>query len=348
MTTTEPLIISEGAADETGFSMVTALISIIHSYINPIAAMIGIFSNLMSVIIFSRCKKREMSGMIQYLTLLSVFDLYSCLHFGIVNWLESGLVQYGISIKLITQSVVSCRVMQFCAQVCLMMSGWILVLFASERCIAVWLPLKLAQIVTDRRRKIALSATFAIVCLWQMKSLIFYEVYPDGEFLECFWFPEIDPNALVLLSIANKLSNVGIPCCLVTILNTAICVAVYLRTKNKTISAKGSMSAAEKRCIVNLIAICILYVVATFPTCIIWIYYNTMKMLGSANIDFTAMFRVAKFFEGVMVLNFSFNFLIYNASLEFYRNAMKRWFCFWRKIETEDVTSGQTMTSSVG
>ena len=347
MTTNEPLIISAGTDNETGIPTLTVLTNIIQSYIVPVVASIGILSNLMSIVIFSRCKKRDISGMVQYLTLLAVSDLFNSI-FSIVNWLQSGLISYGVTFRLITHSIIPCKILRFSEQVCLMMSGWILVLFSGERCIAVCMPLKLAQIVTDRRRRVALSATLAFVCVYHMKTLIFYEVYVDGVFLQCFWFPEIDADVRLVLSIANQVFSTLFPCCAVVILNSAIGGALYWRTKNKTIFVTASLSAAEKRCIVNLLGICLLYVVATVPSFTAWVHYNAMKLMGTANVDFSNLFRVAKFCQSLMVLNFAFNFLIYNASLDFYRNAMLSWFCHWRKTEPGNVNSGQTIPSSVG
>jgi hypothetical protein len=177
-----------------------------------------------------------------------------------------------------------------------------------------------------RRRRIALGIVVSLILLWQSKILFFYEIVQAYGDEECYWRLDVPFTTRMYMSVIDLSLNLALPCLGILILNTLISIAVFMRTRKKMIE-NYKISRVEMKCIMSLMGVCVLYISATSPSVILWSYYNYETMMHYDDTDYDMLFRIAKFCDALMVFNFSFNFIIYNASMKFYRQTLISWFC---------------------
>lgn len=333
------------------------IILLIQAFAIPGIAVIGAVMNIVSIVIFSRCKRTDVSSTVQYLCVLAVFDLYNCLYYAVLMFPDYGMRvltsnRFYINFQVFNDA--SCKFLRFTSLVSITMSSWILVLFSGERCMAVCTPLSIATFVTRKKRIVG-----ALICLiisigtWAITLTSFIVNYnSDNEPIGCFLdlsFNTVD--RLIYFGITDGIGRV-IPAFLITVFNTAICLTLLKRGKQvKKITADKNFNKTEKSCIKNLVGISVLYVVAIMPNEVIWSVFMAIDYHNSVsnniyNLDWDMLFRVAKVGECFVVINFAFNFIIYSASLDFYQRELRKIIPCLKSITDTDNTTGGTLTST--
>ena len=330
------------------------------AYVNPVFCVIGMISNLISMAVFYKCKAKESSGSVQYLSVMAVCDFWNSFRYGFDGWLEFGLeyITNGhVVINLQTSSTVVCKILRFTYDAVTMMSSWTLVFFSAERCLAVCWPLKIAGLVTNKGRKISLVILCVIVITLQSKTIIFYDAFTIRGNGHCYWSPSLGKIIKLSLSIFEKVLLWLLPCFLITVFNAAIIITILRRRKmlGKMTNKMDAqvMSVAELRCIMNLVGISIVFVVSSLPPTILWTYYNYVDLHNSLSaqqivLDWKKIFRWANFGDSCMIINYAFNFVIYNISLDFYRQTVLGWItCRPRDEKRSSSLDSKTATSNL-
>lgn len=324
-------------------------ILLIQAFVIPGIAVIGIIMNIVSIVIFSRCKRTDISSTVQYLYVLAIFDLYNCLYYLVRMFPDYGVRvltsnRFYINLQLFNNT--SCKFMKFTSLVSFTMSSWILVLFSGERCMAVCTPLKIASFLDRKKRIVGALICFIISVGTRAVILTSYNVRdtPRSCYLN-YSYSKLDK--LIFFCVTDGIGRV-LPAILISLFNTSICLTLHKRGKKVSQLTSHKMNKIEKSCIKNLIGISVVYVVAITPNVVIWAVYNIIAYHNSIsddiyNMDWDMLFRVAKVGECFVVINFAFNFIIYSASLDFYRRELGNIFrCLKRSgdIDTTSITTG--------
>ena len=78
---------------------------------------------------------------------------------------------------------------------------------------------------------------------------------------------------------------------------------------------------------VTLISISALFLIAVTPSIVCWTVFDAMQLISyystPLNVDWDFYFRLAKLCDSLLVVNFAGNFLVYSASIDWYRGAVK-------------------------
>jgi hypothetical protein len=169
-------------------------------YVVIIAAIFGLFGNVVSLAIFVRQRHRE-SASAMFLGALAVAD-FGSICAGINYWFYSNLyllTDRKVNIPVATTKEL-CIAFKYFWLNCNFLSGWIIIAFSVERTIAVWFPLKVATLLTNKRRRNGLLGLFGFSLVLWTTCIPAYDLIdlPGQSRLLCLFNDEIRPRWMVI------------------------------------------------------------------------------------------------------------------------------------------------------
>jgi hypothetical protein len=315
------------------FFIMNTVTRYLHGYVIIIVILGGIVGNILSIIIFSRCKTKDVMT-VTYFMPLAFADTVGLLYGGI-DWLSRGLDEvshHQYSYRPLHSSEAACKIVRYMYRVATCMSSYIVVLFSIERFFGVWFPLKILSWMSQPKRRNILIGAFLAIALLNIPILYFYRLYYWQSFSACF-FHEPAYNELQMYLLIELMDDVlphTLPCVLILMLSVGIILGVW-RARRDAIAVTGK-SRIEMKSLVSLLLVALMYLVTTLPYVTVWGYSNYYSTIGKGTFpgmnkqDIAALMQVGFFCTSVSMMNYSFNFLIYAGSLKIYQDELKKMF----------------------
>jgi hypothetical protein len=299
-----------------------------------VVIIIGIFGNILSIIIFRRCKRRDLVT-VTYLSPLAYADLIT-LMYGAYSWIVTGILEesagYYFTESCFSQHAqILCKCIAYVYRTSSSISSYTLVLFSCERCIGVWLPLKVHIIVTRRRRIVLLILMHVVQLVINSPVLAYYSLYyvsGSNDICDCYFqFP--DQSRTLEYYVTQLLNNVlpyGLPCLLILTFSILIVIKL-LKAERETAAIRGKVRT-DRSNLLSLLMVSLLFIVRTAPHVFVWCYFDYFDQyicdfLWHTQQEANALYMLGLFTISVLMLNYTFNFLIYSFTLKIYKDELR-------------------------
>jgi hypothetical protein len=329
----QSVVSEEGNVSNALLNVISQLSVYTNKYFLGFVIIIGISGNILSIIVFRRCKRRDLVT-VTYLTPLAYADLITLLY-GAYTWIVTGILEKSGG-YFFTESCFSlhaqiwCKCIGYVYRTSSSISSYILVLFSCERCIGVWLPLKVHSIITKHRRVVLITVMYLVQFIVYSPILVYYSLYyvSSSDMCNCFFqFPY--RSAVIQYSIIELLDNFlphALPCLL--ILTLSILIVIKLQKAERKAAAIRGKVRTDRSNLVSLLMICLLYIVCTAPHVAVWGYFDYFDQyigdfLWHTQQEVTVLYMFGRFTLSVAMLNYSFNFLIYSFTLKIYKDELR-------------------------
>jgi hypothetical protein len=320
------LFVTKGdRAAETSPSILGLLNKFFGSYVTLVVICFGFVGNILSIIIFLRQRRRNTAASV-YLVSLALSDIGN-LVMNFQMWLHNGLfyITNGeINIPAAATDLI-CQFRIFVWNSFVFMSAYIIIVYNVERCVAVWSPLKVAGLFTNRRRNtiliILLLSSFIFYCpaFWTHMTGL-YEIQGITR-KRCTRATGIAPPWVIYgFRMWYFSTNMAAPVCIVFILNLLIVIGVNRASKEMQTSKVTKNDALQRKLIKNLLIVSCIYFFSTAPYVIFQCIYNSLGMPKS-------LAEWSATMPNFIVFNYSINFIIYACTLKFFREDLLDLFC---------------------
>jgi hypothetical protein len=304
-----------------------------NKYVMGFIIVLGISGNILSIVVFGRCKSRDLVT-VTYLTPLAYADL-TTLFYGAYSWIVVGVLEepegyFFIEPRMSLAPQLLCKCIRFVYRTSSCISSYILVLFSCERCIGVWFPLRVL-LITNKRRLAAISITIIVQFFVNIPVLISYSVYyvSGTTSVACYFvLPDFSKvGKFFFIQLLDSFIPHAFPCCL--ILTFSILIITGVRQADRKTAAFTGRKPIDKANLVSLLLVSLLYIVSTLPYVTIWGYFDYFDhylgdFLWHTEQEATALYMLGLFSTSVSMMNYSFNFLIYSFTLKIYKDELKR------------------------
>jgi hypothetical protein len=267
---------------------------VIYDYILGALIPLGIFMNVVSIIVLSKDHptKRGSVLLLQVLCLAdSFYLLMNFLTWVLPSWLLhtsdvdlNCFSPYGYLAARVDGDKYYTRVLEASALIAI----WLVVILTMDRFAVIYFPLKSIHICTVKVTVIQVIILMCYVIIWTIISEVLDRQVEVGFMLT-----------------ASFILNAPVPATIVLILNIGIARSLHLsKTKRKTMSHRGSEALDEAAVTARLFAVALTFLICEIP---ILLYAIFKEALGDSNI--TMIFdMVSALFQNV---NSSVNFMLY-------------------------------------
>jgi hypothetical protein len=306
------------------------VISIFQGYIAIALVCVGIFGNVLSMVIFTINKKRDMVSA-QYLRVLAVSDSGMLILVGLRNFIAKG-VPYAtgndVGFDMLVEFTAACKIFRYLEQVCMFLSAFLIVLFSVERVFAVWMPLRMVSMFTTRRRYKSIATLIIMAALMKSHVLIYFDTFVTDSYNNCWYSLEMPGMTKVGLLMYDLIPSQVIPCLLIFILNILISAGIKRSSlmQIQVVDEELRRRRRDMRCIVNLLVVSTVFFILTTPQSILWLYTDIAKYIVAerdhsiTERHLETMYEVSRFSDSICMFNYCLNFIIYGVSLNYYRD----------------------------
>jgi hypothetical protein len=305
------------------------LIDFFGVYITMVVLLSGIFGNILSIIVFVRLRHRN-AVTATYLAPIAVYDLINiCV--GVSSWLVHAAPAFSDGSVKVPEGIndLHCKLRNVVALASGCMSTWTLIVFCIERCIAIWVPLRVGVLVTTRRRRVVLILVCVFSVVVAMACIPPFRLAEDG--IACAPDPQ-SFTELGFLIAAYIGIYLAVPIIVLCMLNGLLVCGLFYQ--KKSIGSKTGQVDKSKvnefKIVRNLLLVSCLFILTVSPFCVfatIQTVFNTTGW-GSVSKEFNIMINdMADFTFVFHYTNFSANYIIYALSLDFYRAECRSLFC---------------------
>jgi hypothetical protein len=329
-----PATTSDVAAENLSwlFLLLRAATEFTNKYIIGVVIILGIGGNILSIIVFWRCRRKDQVT-VTYLAPLAVADL-ATLIYGAFSWVVTGILGNTNGYFFFSGSAFSfgpqvvCKVFRYQHRVSSCISSYLIVMFSLERCLGVWFPMKIHILMTRRRRRTFIGLMVVAMLLSNTPILVYFRVHYWGGTTNtgCFFdVPELTKiETYFLIEFNDIIVPHLLPCLLILVLNILIIAGVW--SARKEVSGKSVMTKHDNT-LNNLLFISLLYLITTLPFVIVWGICDYFNYIADGFIAFTpdevqVMLMLGFFTTSFAMLNYCFNFLIYASSLKIFRDEL--------------------------
>ncbi|XP_074654686.1 galanin receptor type 1-like [Tubulanus polymorphus] len=324
------------------------------AYVNPFIIFSGVVGNVLTLVVLPTIRNKVHSATVTYLLCLAVSDLLVLFSSSIPEW-------YGIHLpavidhdsdssstfprlNILTISDAACKNLFYIYDASSTISAWILVIFAVERCIAIWFPLNVSTLVTKRRRYVAVFFVICLACLTRFPSFLYAAVHsPVGiNVTICSIKPSnLAPGMFQLYSILQYMLHTTIPWAAICT-NSALVLARIRSPYGHLRSASAVNIKRDRKCLLNLMAVNGAFIILLGPQTIIGTLY-TCSRSQSSDLSFipagftshlTHLFELSVLAKNIAAVNHSINNVIYTYNIKQYREGLKRIFCCRRNDDS--------------
>jgi hypothetical protein len=316
---------TEPTAPEISASILGLLNKFFGAYLMLVVIFIGFVGNIFSIIIFIRQRKRNKAASV-YLVSLAFSDTGN-LVMSFQTWLHNGLfyITNG-EINIASGATdLGCQLRIFVWNCFVFMSAYIIIAYSVERCVAVWYPLKVADLFTSRRRNIVLIILLFISFAFYCPSFWTYvtDSYVIQGITRRFCSRRVDnvPD-WIYHSFGAWLFNTNMvtPVCIVLVLNSLIVIGVARASTDKHVSKASKTDVLQRKLIKNLLVVSLAYFLSMAPY-VIFRWTNTILRDPTSFIEWSA--TISNF----IVFNYSTNFIIYTCTLQYFRDDVRYLLC---------------------
>jgi MFS family permease len=314
------------------FAVLSEFLSHFGVYVVAVVLASGIVGNLLSIVVFFRLRRRDIVTA-TYLGPLALSDLIN-LGVGVNGWIDNGVYAFSGGTVYIQEALSEghCKFRAFLFGLCGSLSSGILLMFCVERCVAVWRPLMVATVFTQKRRKAAIVCVFMVcVGLGGCNAIYFKFVDGFGDIAN-----ECRPELSVLwhfglFFVMMIVLYLFLPICILVILNVLILYGVHRTDRdNSLIESKERTKQNERKIIKNLVLVSAAYVFSMTPLAV----FGGMQAIGEVTewswVDrymINVIYEIVDFAYTFHYVNYSANYIIYVVSLDFYRAECRKVFC---------------------
>jgi hypothetical protein len=293
------------------------IFNIFAGYIMIVILSVGLLGNLISLSIFLRIKRKN-DATTFYLSWLAVSDSACIVFVGFVMWMANGLkgiTDGNLSLNLYYSSRASCKGLMYAYVTMQAISAWIIMVFNVETAIVVWYPLARLKI-TQNIRRLVFGIVIGLCCIVCIYSGVMSDLFPmDDNFAKFIcYYPQTGAVVATLLITENMLYYF-FPCGLITVANTIIVSGIVKSKRLKENVGLSKKDFQERKSLVNLFAISLLYIVFMTPNSILTVYF----FLNSNHSQAEFIYILSSFAQQFSNLNYCVNFIVYGFSLPFYR-----------------------------
>jgi hypothetical protein len=312
-------------------------ISFFQAYITMTLVCVGIFGNVLSMVIFTINKKRDMVSA-QYLRVLAVSDSGMLILVGLRNFIAKG-VSYAfgndVGFDVLVEFTAACKIFRYLEQVCMFLSAFLIVLFSVERVFAVWMPLRMVSMFTTRRRYTSIATLIIMTALMKSHVLVYFDTYATNSYSNCWYALEMPEILKVGLVMYDLVPNQVMPCFLIFVLNIVICAGIKRSSGQVKVEDDEQLRRRRRdtRCIVNLLVVSTVFFIFTTPQSILWFYTDIATFIlakhdpGITEQHLGTMYEISRFSDSLGMFNYCLNFIIYGVSLNYYRESVIDIFC---------------------
>ena len=229
----------------------------LYKYGAPVILFIGLFGNLLGIILMTRGTFKQMSSGV-YLLLLSISDLIVCILY-IVEWFPVAAMG-----TYVTNHSAVCKGHWYLRKLFEQTSSWMIVAITVERALIMIKP-SVAYIISTRRTSWIVSAVImTILGLVNIYQPFIVGIGSDGE---CFFVKIFNDHLVgVVFALTDLLLYSLIPSIILIVFNTALAFKLNERRKRHlTADIADTRMSCTKRLIAMVIGLSVLFVVLTLP-----------------------------------------------------------------------------------
>jgi hypothetical protein len=301
-------------------------------YFTIIVILSGIFGNLLSLAVFWRLR-RQNNVTVFYLFPIAFYDLAI-----LCNAFNGKLDELSWAISngafFIPESLSDghCKFWAFVHFGCGMMSGWTLIVFCVERCIAIRAPLKVSTIFTPLRRGVLLVIVVLFSTMGGILPIPCYFLVPSESFNggdACMPVPSTNWQFSLMLT-ASTLYSI-LPVFVLMILNALLLQGLFKSRESIANEKQGNKETKTgKKILLNVFLVSLVYIISMFPVSTVAVISFTGDAAGWPRTSKTTIQFIRELFSFTSAFhytNYSTNYIVYVLSLDFYRLECKKIFC---------------------
>jgi hypothetical protein len=305
-------------------------------YFTMVIMFSGIFGNVLSVVVFWRLRHRD-KVTATYLAPIAVYDL-TVLCIGLSGWLDQATYAFSNGAFFVPESYTDghCKFRQFLFFSCGMMSGWTLIVFCTERCVAIRSPLKVTTIFTPSRRRNALILVIIFSFIFGTFPIPTFITAPS-EGLSGGMICRPAPSTtweLALMITTGVGFYTAFPVILLIVLNVLLLKGLKKSQKSLDDSRHGNtQKKTDAKILRNLLLVSSIYIVTMLPVAVLATVAEVGEMTGWPQTPKTYVQFIRElqdFATTFHYANYSANYIVYVLSLDFYRSECRRLFCCGR------------------
>ncbi|XP_076455671.1 neuropeptide CCHamide-1 receptor-like [Babylonia areolata] len=306
--------------------------SFIYSYHPRLFVAIGFPGNLLSLITILRMKPRSRPSI--YVAVLAVTDTL-CLTCDI---LDSEFTRYDVAM-----GNVGCKLLTFTAHLSVMYASGTLVMMNVERFLAVWMPLKVGTLCTDRTLALALGLVlFGFMALNSFHLVAVSGLKLKGTF-GCSYKEEYHYFKEYVWAYVGALFYALLPCILLIIFNILIVLGIKRAGHVQRQLTEGSQGLnkvkdqameqvrQQRQITLMLVMTSVVFVILIFPYCIYFIYEPYWRTQANDDAGMANFFLTSQIVRVLANFNHVVNFFIYFISTKKFRESFLEVICFCRK-----------------
>ena len=220
----------------------------------PVFYFIGLFGNILGIILMTRGTFKQMSSGV-YLLLLSISDLIVCILY-ISEWFPKATL--GI---FITSHSAVCKGHGYLRKVFEETSSWMIVAITVERASILIRP-SLAWIISRRKISwIVSGVVFTLLALINIYQPFIFDIVEDGE---CFFVDEYNDNLAGLgFALTDLFLYSFIPSIILIVCNVAL--VIKLKKSDQVTDVVETSLTGRKKIVAMVIGLSVLFVVLTLP-----------------------------------------------------------------------------------
>jgi len=295
------------------------------TYFTPVIVAIGLFGNIVSLIVFLSTRMRKTSASV-YLASLAIADTSVLLFYVVPDWVNRSLTIISPNTRYLFWELDGiCHVRLYLGYVSRLVASWIIVSFTFERFVGVCYPLQTLQ--RHPKRVLVLVCVVCSVLLLYVPFLSDSHTYYAGV-IKCNYNLEYKNTTFILESIFMCLSFV-LPVVIITLLNVFIIRTLYIRNEVGMAITKTRKKPLEFTFI--LFAISFFYIVFHLPYFGGWIRLQTVNnpyVTNKVDLDFWPYWDAIMFIvKPIYFINYCSNFFLYCITGSQFRSELKKILC---------------------
>jgi hypothetical protein len=322
----------QNMADDDVILKLRFAISFFQAYMTITLVCVGIFGNVLSIVIFTINKKRDVVSA-QYLRVLAISDTGMLLFVGFRNFLAKGASHAtgsDVTFDLLLRFTPVCKLIRYLEHVCMFLSSILIVVFSIERVFAVWMPLRMVSIFTAGRRTKAIASLIFAGCVMKSHILVYFDKYVTDTYSNCWYALDMPETLKIPLAIYDLMPSQIIPCFMIFILNILIALGLRRSSGQVKLGSEEEIRRHRRdmRCIANLLVVSSVYFIFTTPRSILWLYTDIVTFIivkhdpNMTELHLGTMYEISRFADSLTMFNYCLNFVIYGVSLNYYRETI--------------------------
>jgi len=309
------------------------------TYFTPVIVAIGLFGNIVSLIVFLSARIRKTSASV-YLASLAIADTSVLVFYVVPDWVNRSLKIIFPNARYSFWDLDGiCHVRLYLGYVSRLVASWVIVSFTYERFVGVCYPLQTLQ--RHPKRVLVIACVFYSILLMYVPFLSESHTY-NGGVIKCSYKLEYRNMTFTLDSIFMCLSFV-LPVVLITLLNVLIIRTLYIRNEVGMAFSKARTTPMVFTLI--LFAISFFYIVFHLPYCVAWIRLQTVINPFTFHFDLDFW----NYWDAIMLIvkpiyftNYCSNFFLYCITWSQFRSELKTNMCSQMCVKIIRVNNDQS------